>query len=26
RQQPPADASAYVYELDLVVESRTETK
>lgn len=26
RQKPPADASAYVYELDMVVESRTEKK
>ncbi len=26
RQQVPADASAYVYELDMVVESRTATK
>jgi heat shock protein HslJ len=26
RQQPPADASRYVYELDLVVESRTAPK
>jgi heat shock protein HslJ len=26
RQQVPADASAYLYELDMVVESRTETK
>jgi heat shock protein HslJ len=26
RPQPPADASAYVYELDLVVESRVEAK
>lgn len=26
RPQPPADASAYVYELDLVVESRTDVK
>jgi heat shock protein HslJ len=26
RQKPPADASAYVYELDMVIESRTEKK